>query len=279
MEYFSKFSPAPASAPGSFAGALVERMAGRVLLFFARHASLLRPLSQPGKVQLAKARAASPPSLNSAGVCCQQRSAWGREGMHVWQSPGTAYPKLSGSVVWSTAQDGHHRAAAAGETALGLLHYSPTTHRLATGTACSCLLCALNPKVVSYIGSIPPPQDMAELEAAVAQNLLPLDAAGAPARVLRALRPLLFLETAELAASPLLGALPPSVVLHHLYSRAPPGLQLPHARSGYTPAQVRGAGQLVACRMLGWHQPFCVWMHRRCFELHCAACAGQAPSW
>ena len=81
---------------------------------------------------------------------------------------------------------------------------------------------------------------MAELEAAVAQNLLPLDALGAPPRVLRAFRPLLFLGGRELAASPLLGALPPSVALHHLYSRAPPALQSPHARAGITPAQVVG---------------------------------------
>ncbi len=54
MEYLSKFSPSVSSPSASFAGALVERMAGRILVFFVRHASLLRPLSQAGKVQLAK---------------------------------------------------------------------------------------------------------------------------------------------------------------------------------------------------------------------------------
>ena len=54
VEYLTKFSPSPSSASASFAGALVERMAGRILMFFVRHASLLRPLSQAGKVQLAK---------------------------------------------------------------------------------------------------------------------------------------------------------------------------------------------------------------------------------
>ena len=58
VDLLSKFSPSPspgsAAAAASFAGALVERMAGRVLVFFVRHASLLRPLSQAGKVQLAK---------------------------------------------------------------------------------------------------------------------------------------------------------------------------------------------------------------------------------
>ena len=51
-------------------------------------------------------------------------------------------------------------------------------------------------------------------------------------------RPLVFLATPELASSLLVSALPPSVVLHHLYSRAPVALQSPHARSGFTPAQV-----------------------------------------
>lgn len=81
-------------------------------------------------------------------------------------------------------------------------------------------------------------QDIAELESAVAENLVPLEAVGAPHRALRAFRPLLFLETPALRGSLLLQALPPSVVLHHLYSRAPPALQSPHSRSGFSPAQV-----------------------------------------
>lgn len=81
-------------------------------------------------------------------------------------------------------------------------------------------------------------QDMAELESAVADNLLPVDAIGAPHRVLRAFRPLIFLSTPEVATSLLVSAVPPSMVLHHMYSRAPEALQSPHARSGFTPAQV-----------------------------------------
>lgn len=61
VEYLSKFSPSPSSPGASFAGALVERMAGRILVFFVRHASLLRPLSQAGKVQLAKVGSPSCP--------------------------------------------------------------------------------------------------------------------------------------------------------------------------------------------------------------------------
>lgn len=42
--------------PLAVARALVERMAARLVLFAVRHASLLRPLPQPGKLQLAKVR-------------------------------------------------------------------------------------------------------------------------------------------------------------------------------------------------------------------------------
>ena len=54
LEFLSKFSPVPSPHVPSFAAALVERMAQRVLAFFVRHAALLRPLSQAGKLQLAK---------------------------------------------------------------------------------------------------------------------------------------------------------------------------------------------------------------------------------
>lgn len=54
----------------------------------------------------------------------------------------------------------------------------------------------------------PLPQDLAELEAAVGQQLLPLEQLGGPARALRAFRRLLFLEGPELEGSPLLKELP-----------------------------------------------------------------------
>lgn len=56
MEYFSRFVPAPSPGLPSFAGALLLRMASRVMVFFVRHVALLRPLSAPGKLQLAKVR-------------------------------------------------------------------------------------------------------------------------------------------------------------------------------------------------------------------------------
>jgi hypothetical protein len=58
-----------------------------------------------------------------------------------------------------------------------------------------------------------------------------LDAAGAEYRALRALRPLLFLETARLAERTATAGLPPLVVLHHILVRAP--IPLPHVLHGW----------------------------------------------
>ncbi|XVF37671.1 hypothetical protein REPUB_Repub20aG0029700 [Reevesia pubescens] len=80
-------------------------------------------------------------------------------------------------------------------------------------------------------------RDMAELELAVGQNLFPVEQLGAPYRALRAFRPLIFLETSQLGASPLLQDLPPSVILHHLYSRGPEELQSPLQRNKLTHLQ------------------------------------------
>jgi len=80
---------------------------------------------------------------------------------------------------------------------------------------------------------------MAELEACVGQNLWPLEQCGPPFRAVRALRPLLFLDTAALATSPLLRELPAAAAAHFLFTRAPEGLQSPMTRASLTPAQVR----------------------------------------
>ena len=53
-DYLSQFHPAPSPQVPSFVSALTERMACRVLVFFVRHASLVRPLSNDGKLRLAK---------------------------------------------------------------------------------------------------------------------------------------------------------------------------------------------------------------------------------
>jgi len=65
-----------------------------------------------------------------------------------------------------------------------------------------------------------------------------LDAAGAEYRALRALRPLLFLETVRLAERAATAGLPPLVVLHHILVRAP--IPLPHMLHGWqAPEYVR----------------------------------------
>jgi conserved oligomeric Golgi complex subunit 5 len=62
-----------------------------------------------------------------------------------------------------------------------------------------------------------------------------LDAAGAEYRALRAMRPLLFLETARLAEAGGTVGLPPLVVLHHILVRAP--IPLPHTLHGWQAAE------------------------------------------
>ncbi|KAI0250167.1 Golgi transport complex subunit 5-domain-containing protein [Lactifluus subvellereus] len=62
-----------------------------------------------------------------------------------------------------------------------------------------------------------------------------LDAAGSEYRALRALRPLLFLETARLAEPDATAGLPPLVVLHHILVRAP--IPLPHTLHGWQAAE------------------------------------------
>lgn len=56
LHFLSKFVPAPSPAVASFAALLTQRLAARTLVFFVRHAALLRPLNQSGKLQLAKVR-------------------------------------------------------------------------------------------------------------------------------------------------------------------------------------------------------------------------------
>ncbi|MQL71912.1 hypothetical protein Taro_004265 [Colocasia esculenta] len=90
---------------------------------------------------------------------------------------------------------------------------------------------------LSESGKLRMARDMAELELAVGQNLFPVEQLGAPYRALRAFRPVIFLETSQLIGSPLLQDLPPSVILHHLYSRAPDDLQSPLQRNKLTPLQ------------------------------------------
>lgn len=51
------------------------------------------------------------------------------------------------------------------------------------------------------------------------QQLHPLEQLGAPYRAVKAFRALLFTPAAGITANPLLAELPPSLTLHHLFSR------------------------------------------------------------
>ncbi|KAK4758881.1 hypothetical protein SAY87_020182 [Trapa incisa] len=90
---------------------------------------------------------------------------------------------------------------------------------------------------LSESGKLRLARDMAELELAVSQNLFKVEQLGAPYRALRAFRPLIFLETSQLGASPLLQDLPLNVILHHLYTRGTEELQSPVQRNRLTPLQ------------------------------------------
>uniref|UniRef100_A0A7I4ARB6 Conserved oligomeric Golgi complex subunit 5 helical domain-containing protein n=1 Tax=Physcomitrium patens TaxID=3218 RepID=A0A7I4ARB6_PHYPA len=79
--------------------------------------------------------------------------------------------------------------------------------------------------------------DMAELELVVGQSLFPVEQLGAPYRAFRAFKPLVFLETSDFASSPSLHELPPTIVLHHLYTRAPVDLESPMQRMKLSPQQ------------------------------------------
>jgi len=58
-----------------------------------------------------------------------------------------------------------------------------------------------------------------------------------PYKALRAFRPLLFLETSQVTATHHRAGLDLIFVLHHLFVRASPELQVPHSRVGWTPQQ------------------------------------------
>ncbi|OJA08043.1 hypothetical protein AZE42_08584 [Rhizopogon vesiculosus] len=82
--------------------------------------------------------------------------------------------------------------------------------------------------------------DMTELEFALNAFLGPsgkrgLEAAGEEYKMLRAMRPLLFLDTPSLASPTHAANLPPLVVLHHILVRSP--LPLPHIMHGWQEAE------------------------------------------
>ncbi|GMH36010.1 hypothetical protein BSKO_03878 [Bryopsis sp. KO-2023] len=53
-EFLMKFTPVPNPTVPSFTISLVQRMACRVMVYFVRHASMIRPLGRKGRLQLSK---------------------------------------------------------------------------------------------------------------------------------------------------------------------------------------------------------------------------------
>lgn len=77
--------------------------------------------------------------------------------------------------------------------------------------------------------------DFAQMEAALAPLDIHSSEYGAPFQVLKAMRPLLFQTPEQISQSSVLGTIVPySVVLHHLFSRAPTDLQSPYQSSGWS---------------------------------------------
>lgn len=53
-KYLSHFVPQPSPSVVSFAVLMCQRLASRIIAFFVRHAAMVKPMSQAGKLQLAK---------------------------------------------------------------------------------------------------------------------------------------------------------------------------------------------------------------------------------
>ncbi|KAL9959850.1 hypothetical protein ACROYT_G033211 [Oculina patagonica] len=77
--------------------------------------------------------------------------------------------------------------------------------------------------------------DMAQIEFAVGPLCHKVSDLGRSYKLLRSFRPLLFQTSEDIVGNPALGeSLPHSVVLHHLFSRAPSELKSPHEVAGWT---------------------------------------------
>lgn len=74
---------------------------------------------------------------------------------------------------------------------------------------------------------------MAQLELRL-ENIVPLRNVGAPYEELRAFRHMIFLDNSEILRDTTIDKIRPSNVWHHLTSRAPPELQLPHQMKHWT---------------------------------------------
>lgn len=94
---------------------------------------------------------------------------------------------------------------------------------------------------LSESGKLKLAADMAQFEFALAPLFLGtgISAAelGKSYKALRAFRPLIFLETSQVTAAHHRAGLDAIYILHHLFVRASPELQLPHSRAGWSPLQ------------------------------------------
>ncbi|KAM8885049.1 conserved oligomeric Golgi complex subunit 5 isoform 1-T2 [Synchiropus picturatus] len=80
--------------------------------------------------------------------------------------------------------------------------------------------------------------DFAQMEMAVAPMCRRVSDLGKPYRMLRSFRPLLFQTSNLICSSPAVGELIPfSILLHFLFSRAPPELKSPHQRTEWSVAR------------------------------------------
>uniref|UniRef100_A0A061QRR0 Conserved oligomeric Golgi complex subunit 5 n=1 Tax=Tetraselmis sp. GSL018 TaxID=582737 RepID=A0A061QRR0_9CHLO len=71
-EILSRFSPPPSAGSQTFASALVQRMASRILVYFVRHASMIRLLGHAGKLRLTKDMAELEAAVNHSLLPVQQ---------------------------------------------------------------------------------------------------------------------------------------------------------------------------------------------------------------
>ncbi|KAJ7354884.1 Conserved oligomeric Golgi complex subunit [Desmophyllum pertusum] len=77
--------------------------------------------------------------------------------------------------------------------------------------------------------------DMAQIEFAIGPLCHKVSDLGTSYKLLRSFRPLLFQTSEDIVSNPALGeSLPHSVVLHHLFSRAPNELKSPHEVAGWS---------------------------------------------
>lgn len=86
---------------------------------------------------------------------------------------------------------------------------------------------------LSEVGKLKLASDMAQLEFAVSQFIsehgVTMEQLGDSYKALRAIRPLLFLDTSQLSAAHHTANVPNIIILHHMIVRSPPNtLSLPH---------------------------------------------------